>query len=290
MNKIPEITFDNKNPSKIGFEITRIEELINSSKMESKLGKVHKLTFFAIMFIDSGKGQHNIDFRNYNFKKGDIIFISNEQVHSFSQDKSYKGYLILFTDEFLMKSLSNQEMRAFSSLYNYQIYNPIVQVGNEFYEDYLRLIQDIKIEYHAKDDHLKEDILRNKLKVLLLKSERFKNNDSQIVNSKYYSEFLQFQNLLKVNIKTEYQVQFYANKLFMSSKKLNTITKEILGSSVKKVISDIRTLKIKRSLLDLSQSIKEIAFEFGFDEHTNFVKFFKKQTGISPSDFRELNQ
>lgn len=290
MNKIPEITFDNKNQSKLGFEITRIEELINSSIMESKLGKVHKLTFFAIMFIDNGKGQHNIDFRNYNFKKGDIIFISNEQVHAFSQDKCYKGYLILFTDEFLMKNLSNQEMRAFSSLYNYQIYNPIVEVGNEFYEDYLRLIQDIKIEYQAKNDHLKEDILRNKLKVLLLKSERFKNNHSQIVNSKYYSEFLQFQNLLKVNIKTEYHVQFYADKLFMSSKKLNTITKEILGFSVKKIVSDIRTLKIKRSLLDLSQSIKEIAFEFGFDEHTNFVKFFKKQTGISPSDFRELNK
>jgi len=289
LKKIHEIEFNHKTKTRNGFEILSTEKLMSNPIMESKLGIAHKITFYAVMFIVEGSGKHGIDFKSHSFEKGSLIFVSSYQVHTFSKELNYKGYLILFTDEFLMKNLSPTEIRAFSSLYNYEIYNPVIQVGNEFYDEFLRLIKDLEVEFQRNADHLKEDILRNKLKVLLLKAERYKTTDKRIVNSKYYAEFLRFQTLLKVNIKTEHQVQFYASKLFMSTKKLNAITQELLGSPAKKVISDIRILKIKRSLMNLSQNIKEIAFEFGFDEPTNFVKFFKKYTGITPTDFRELN-
>jgi len=290
LKTIPEIAFNDKNKENFGFEIIRLEDFMNHPALIGKLGIEHKLTFYAIMFIVNGNGKHSIDFKSHSYSQGSLIFISNEQVHAFSKDKNYNGYLILFKDEFLMKNLSPTEIRSFVSLYNYEIYEPVVQLPNNNYNEFLRLIQSIEQEYQGNSDYIKEDVIRNQLKVLLLKSERYKITNPKIINSKYYAEFIQLHNLIKVNIKTKYQVQFYADKLFMSTKKLNNITHEILGSSTKKVLSDIRVLKIKRSLMNMKQSIKEIAFEFGFDEHTNFVKFFKKHTGVTPSDFRELNQ
>lgn len=290
MEEIHKIEFNNKTSDNLGFEIVRLEELLGTDLLISKLGIVHQLTFYAIMFIADGNNTHCIDFKNHRYKKGSLIFIADDQVHAFSTEKDYRGFLVLFTSEFLMKNLSPTEIRSFSSIYNYEIYNPVSQVSKEFYTEFLRLFQDLETEYQQHEDHLSENILRNQLKVLLLKMERHRAIDQKIVSSKYYAEFIQLQALLKANIKTEYRVQFYADKLFMSAKKLNTITHEILGLSAKKVISSIRVLKMKRSLMNLPQSIKEVAFEFGFDEQTNFVKFFKKQTGVTPSDFRALNQ
>lgn len=290
MNEIPEILFNINTQEKLGFEIVKFEDLFKKHPIGHKHDLPHKLKFYAIFFIAEGKGCHFIDFEEHNYKKGSLIFISKEQIHAFSPKKNYKGYIILFTYDFLIKNLSSSEMMTFNSIYNYQLYQPVIQIKEQDYDEYLRLINELFLEYRRKNDNLKEDLLRNYLKVFLLKSERYKIKSERIINSKYYNEFIQFQELLRTNIKKERQVNFYANELLMSTKKLNMITKGILGVSVKKVISETLMLEIKRSLMNLAKNTKEIAYEFGFDEPTNFIKYFKKYIGLTPSEFRTSNQ
>jgi len=289
LKKIPEILFDAQKPNTLGFEIMNFDYFFTKTILPEKNGIHHKITFYAILFFTGGEGSHFIDFEEYSFKKGSILFISKEQVHAFSSHSDYKGYMILFTSEFLLKSLSAPEMMIFKSIFNYQLYKPLVQVNERDYNEFIGLINDIYSDYHRNNDKIQENILRNYLKILLLKSERYKSNTAQIIESKYYHEHIQFQELLKANIKQERQVQYYADKLLISTKKLNMITQDILGVSAKSFISEMLMLDIKRELMNLSISIKEIAFEYGFDEPTNFVKFFKKHTGISPSGFRSAH-
>ena len=66
----------------------------------------------------------------------------------------------------------------------------------------------------------------------------------------------------------------YANLLNISYKELNNLTKVFTESTAKDYINDYTILEAKRSLASTNLSIKEIAFDYGFKEATNFIKFF----------------
>lgn len=122
---------------------------------------------------------------------------------------------------------------------------------------------------------------------MILKSEKLLSNkliDNQ--NEKYLTIFEEFTNLLQENYQISRNVNFYAQKLNISSKHLNSLCRKFLNISAKNTIDNYTILEIKRELIS-NLPIKEIAYKFGFIETTNFVKYFKKQTNISPSKFKE---
>lgn len=75
----------------------------------------------------------------------------------------------------------------------------------------------------------------------------------------------------------------------ISPKKMNSITKSIVNQSSKNYITSILILEVKRLLVSTNRAIDDIAYSFSFDEPTNFVKFFKKNTGITPLKYRKTN-
>jgi AraC-like DNA-binding protein len=72
----------------------------------------------------------------------------------------------------------------------------------------------------------------------------------------------------------------------VSEKKLNKATNQVLGKSPKEIIDERVVLEAKRLLVHTSKSIKEVGFELGFDEPTNFIKYFKKHVGRTPIEFK----
>ena len=82
-------------------------------------------------------------------------------------------------------------------------------------------------------------------------------------------------------------VKFYAELLAISPKKLNNITKFYCGKTAKEFIEDKIISDSKKLLLDTADTVKYISYSMGFTEPTNFNKFFKKLTNITPLQFRE---
>lgn len=81
--------------------------------------------------------------------------------------------------------------------------------------------------------------------------------------------------------------KIYASKLFISYKFLNDVVKKLTGKTVKAFIEGFVTTEIKRYLVSTSLSVKEISYKTGFQEPVNMVKFFKKNTKITPLKFRQ---
>ena len=100
-------------------------------------------------------------------------------------------------------------------------------------------------------------------------------------------QFLELQSLIEKHCKQSRSVKFYADKLHVTSKTLNNITKEIVKKTAKALIDEILMLQIKRQLINTNLTIKEIAYLKGFDEPTNFFKFFKRFSKHTPELFRE---
>ncbi|HEV7378521.1 MAG TPA: AraC family transcriptional regulator, partial [Dyadobacter sp.] len=101
---------------------------------------------------------------------------------------------------------------------------------------------------------------------------------------------LRMQMLLEL-IETQYrrqrQADFYARQLSISAKRLNELTRESFGKTISQLINDRLVLEAKREIGFIEKPIKEISYELGFSEPSYFTRFFGKQTGFAPQDFRK---
>ena len=73
----------------------------------------------------------------------------------------------------------------------------------------------------------------------------------------------------------------------ITARRLQQAVAESVGKTPKQLIDDRLLLEAKRLLVYTNHSIKEIGFQLGFEEPTNFSRFFRKQAGHSPAEFRK---
>lgn len=287
--EIPKISFLKKSDAKLEFEIFTISSLFSrKNKLDHPLDMPQRTDFYHIMFITKGAGRHYIDFRSYNYSAGDILFISKGQVHAFEVRQDIDGFLIVFTDAFLSKNLIHSDILSFYRLYNYHLHSPTMPSIETNGDIFNNIINEMYREYKITDKFAKEEILRLLLKLLLLKAERKKRTLNQKEkNSEWFLKFGVFRNKLEKHFPETRNAKDYARMMNISYKHLNEICKSITDSTAKAVIDYFITLEAKRHLAISSASVKELAYQLGFDEPSNFVKFFKKHARLSPSQFRK---
>jgi AraC family transcriptional activator of pobA len=92
--------------------------------------------------------------------------------------------------------------------------------------------------------------------------------------------------LVESNFKTKHQVADYAEMLNKSPKTLSNLFKKYNEKSPLQVIQNRTILEARRLLHYSDKSIKEIAYEIGYEDIQSFSRFFKKMEGVSPSDFK----
>lgn len=286
---IPQIEFYKRKGALFEFEVVPLEKILSrQGTLNHELDKPHRVHFHNIVYITQGEGRHYIDFQSYGFSPGSLIFISKGQVHSFDVQPEIGGHVVIFTKEFLEKNLIHCEVDSLYRLYNQHLHAPVIPPRQTEEEGIPELISEINREYFRQDPFAKEEILRSLLKVLLLKTERIKQSvNTGQKNTEWLILFGRFKEYLENHIASTRSVKDFAAMLRISTKHLNTVCKAISGSTAKQYIDDFLTLEIKRFLVTSDSSVQEISFNFGFEEPTNFVKYFKKHSGVSPAKFRK---
>jgi AraC-like DNA-binding protein len=146
-------------------------------------------------------------------------------------------------------------------------------------------------EYAKAFDYFQHGVLKNLLYSFLLMAERERRQQDfqEIKPSSDLNYLLAFKDILEIHFKTQKFVYFYAQQIGITPKRLGQATSEILSKSPKQIIDERVILEAKRLLVHTSISIKEIADQIGFDEPTNFNKFFRNNTNCTPLQFRESN-
>ena len=99
--------------------------------------------------------------------------------------------------------------------------------------------------------------------------------------------FRNFINQLVESHQVSREVLFYANELGVSCGYLNEICNEVSNHSVKEIIDSAVTTRLKYELSYTSKSIQEIADEYNFPSQSYFCRYYKRMTGVTPSDFRK---
>ena len=96
------------------------------------------------------------------------------QVHSFTINDDVRGFIILFTEEFISKNLIHSDIISFFQLYNYHLHSPIIHPENTKTDSFAHIIDEIMREYNFPDMFAKEEILR--LLINYLKAEPTRNS------------------------------------------------------------------------------------------------------------------
>lgn len=285
--EIPKVPFFIK--SKIEFEILKLSSLFaRKDKIEPPIDKPHSVDFYHIMYITKGEGTHYIDFKPYQYTEGSIFFVSKGQVHAYDIKPGVEGFTILFTDDFLSKNLIHSDLLSMYRLYNYHLHEPVIQPENIGRDIFRNTINEMYWEYLLSNNFAKEETLRLLLKLLLIRAERVKRTLIQSEkNAQWFNKFNDFKNHLAKHFTETRNAKDYAGMINISYKHLNEVCRTVTGNTAKTFIDQFIILEAKRLLAISDNSVKELTYALGFDEPTNFLKYFKKHTGQSPSQFKK---
>lgn len=285
------ISFNNKRNPNAGLDLIRIEDLIGRSYPDHSPFEPHLVEFFILMLIEEGHSTHTLDFRDIPLKPGTLLSIRKDQVHRFHPASTLKGTMALFTDAFLVSYLEQEEALRTMQLFNEFIAEPHVQLDAEEFAQVRTLIARMQQEYAQAHDAFSLGILRSQLHILASRVGRLKEAQHRDgVTGRTLAAFVDLQQLIERNGTQTRRVQDYAAMMGTSTKTLNNVTQAVIHKSAKAFIDELCTLQVQRMLINTSLSIKEVAYHAGFEETTNFYKYFRRQTGTTPEAFRQASR
>ena len=101
--------------------------------------------------------------------------------------------------------------------------------------------------------------------------------------------YTRFMDLVGTHLVEDRSIRFYASKLCISPKYLSTVVKHVCGKTPTLLIKEKVMAEIKYRLCCTQESIKEIAYGLNFPNLSFFGKYFKAETGVSPSAYRAIH-
>ena len=275
------------------YTVNKLQQ-INTTTIRERLGRgpqelfqPHRTDFFHIYLITDGKGSHMVDFDHIAVEPNHILFISQGQVHAFDPNGSYDGKALIFTADFFCRTESDKIFLESTSLFNNFFCQSYFRIGKSFDKLCLNFTEIFDELRNTLDDGQSE-ILHNLLYRILLLSQQ------EIEQQMGIRKKITASDLLAINFKQEVYKSFkihkntgyYADLLNVSVRRLQMATSMTFNKTPKQLIHDRILLEAKRVLAYDVLSVKEVASELGFEETTNFVKFFKHKSGLTPKNFK----
>lgn len=231
--------------------------------------------FEVLWFIQIGqcKGQL-IDHERHELRDQSFSLISKGQIHS--GGKGHQGYSIVIPVTFFQMG----DHMNYRMLFNPFANEPLVPDESAILQ-LEAIMQMIRMEMESTAD---EHVIRTYVALLLHKLSQV--NRRQAVSRDYAMARLEkLYVLIEQNYLRERNVEFYAEKIGLTSKRLNELLKDRIGLTITQLIHRFIMAEAKRLIGRDDRSMKQIAFDLGFTEQPYFSRFFKKMMGITPEQF-----
>ena len=265
------------------FKIFKVDAA-EAKKIASEPNEPHFHDFEELLVGVEGKVEHFIDYKNLTFNAPFISFVTMGKVHRIipmAVNNKCNIWGLRFSSDFIPETTFR--------LYSYYHEHANIEMkDNECFKPMVDLCEMMNGEMHREKPNLA--VVRDLLKSLftMIESER----EKYVISGQEFPKvqnttFTNFLKILEENFRRPEGVDFYSEKLFMSSRNLNIICQNILHKSVSDIILTRKLIEAKNLLIYTDKSVSEIGFELGFNEKAYFTNVFKKKNELTPSEFRE---
>lgn len=250
------------------------------------IAEPHRHDYIELFIFDNGGGVHEIDFIPLEVESNSIHIVSSGRVHQMKRELNSDGFVLLFHPSIFEFDRHIAEFLFELDCFDISEIKPSFTFSPEDQLEVMSIAQKIW-KYSQSTENYREQLILVQLNLLCLfcLREMPLNNKDQSKDQSYYS---QFRHSLRTHFKVHKKVNYYADEIGITARKLNDIVLAKAGLHVSKIIQKQIVLEAKR-LLNSGMASKEIAYELNFDDPGHFSKFFKNQTGLSPTDFQKVH-
>lgn len=284
---IDEYHLNRYQPAKDQLVIYDLQSYIRKNKENTTRPHIH--SYYQIIWFQSGRGTHFVDFKPYEVPSDCIFFIAKNQVHYFDDNINYTGYLLHFNESCIIHTDSEVAFFLKCNFFNNLIQSPCCAIDERLHTILANYIAQIVAELCTENGLGRTELLRGYLKAFLIQVQRFKNNHYKpaLVTDEKRLQLLKFINLVDEHYKEGLSVAGYANLLHISTRTLSDVTGMLLYKTPSQMIQERMIIEAQRLLLHSELNINQVGYRLGFEDASYFVKYFKKHTGIAPTDFRK---
>ena len=286
MNTVKTYQEVNSEKQNINFGISKMADIY--TKRHGKVDEPHRHNYYTVLIINKAKGQHKIDFNTYDLSHKQIFFVAPGQVHQVIETEKSLGFVMTFSDQFLVKNSIPLSFIASLSLFQNYGQSPPLLPGDEQFAAIGKFADQIFSLFNS-NVAMKNLSIGAFLKLLLIECNNICaiNPIESDIDSSGDNLIRAFKSSVDNNYKKEHSTTYYASELHITPDYLNRTVKTKIGKTAKEYIQARIVTEAKRLLFFTNLSNKEIGYELGFNEPANFSAFFKKNTQISPSKFQK---
>lgn len=258
-----------------------------SVDIQQKLLQPRRLTSYFIVLIDSGSITYNLDLQDITLTDGHLLFAMPNQVFTPPAKTDGLKYLKVLFDENTLALLPQQ----FPFLVN-PLNSQTIIFDNTARERVRKVFEILNHIFYVDKAPTDTEIILAYLNSLLteLNSAYFKNKEPITILNANLSKFIEFKLVVETHLTEQPSVNAIAEKLALTTNSLYRIVKEYSGISPKDFFTNRLMIEAQRKLHYANLSVKELAYELGFNDPDYFSRLFKKCTGKSVSEFLEAQQ
>ncbi|XCF07288.1 helix-turn-helix domain-containing protein [Tamlana crocina] len=253
--------------------------------------QVQRLNHYSLIWIQKGSGSVIANFTEFNFAENTLLSFSPFQPFVVKPVTNIQGVVVHFHPDFFCIHKHQKEVACNGVLFN-NIYSlPMVRVEEKAASSFEMIIDQIKDEM-KKSALAQYELIVSFLKIFLitasrLKTEQQSGSKKETINNEEPFIFQNLKNYIETHFKTKHSASDYANMLAITPKALTRLTKTHFNKTLTDLISERIIIEAKRELYLTNKTVKEIAFELGYNDEYYFSRFFKKNAEVSPQQYRE---
>ncbi|GAA3867441.1 AraC family transcriptional regulator [Saccharothrix violaceirubra] len=247
----------------------------------------HRHDFYELVCVTGGSGTHVIDFVPYQVRPVTLYFIAPGQVQFWERRSPLEGHVMVFVEEFLVPQYDRVSPRRSLSLDPLGTGHALPLSGGQV-EPITGLITALEREYR-RPGGADVSVLRAYLHILLVEMRRLHRgvvggaDEDEDRGTALARRYLR---LVSEELPNEQTVRGYADRIGVTPKHLADVVKRTTGKRPAEIIRAALTVEAKRLLTHTDLTVAQVSERLSFDNPSYFGRFFKRECGMSPGEFR----
>ncbi|WP_436499081.1 AraC family transcriptional regulator [Actinokineospora sp. HUAS TT18] len=233
----------------------------------------HRHTFHEVVHVTAGTGTHVVDLARWALRPPHLGVITPGQVHHWENARGLDGTVILFTDDFLLDYPDDRELLRLLSE------RPWLALDLTAHASTAALIAELDAEYRTEAD---PSVLGALLHILIVRASRLaRTSPPAPARGRVAEEFARL-----TARDALWSVRDYAERIGVTPGYLTEAVRAATGRTAAQLVRETRVREAKRLLARTDLTVRQVADRVGFADPAYFCRFFRRETGASPGEFR----
>lgn len=277
-------TLINQQTGNLAFKLSSFED-------DCQFCSLNRFNYYSLIWIKEGSGTAQIDFAEFDFTAGTLFALTPYQPFVLNEKEKLEGAVLNFHPDFFCIHKHHEQVACNGVLFNNIYSPPYFCVDDGTRREFEMILSQMKSEVQ-KADLAQYELLVSYLKIFLITASRAKAKQQpeslqDTPDEKEPFILQKLKDLIETHFKSIHSAGEYADMLNISPKALAKITKNHFNKTMTNLISERIVIEAKRELYLTDKSVKEIAFDLGYDDEHYFSRFFKNNADISPKMYRD---